>query len=150
MAGVRPVNFTGTFRLALDAKSKRVAIPSKWRLESGQDFYVTPNPNGNCLSVYTLDEHQKAFAKIDAAPNLSEAEKVAAKRVFGARTHTTFCDSQGRAVLDADQLAWAGITTKAVLTGRGSNFEIWSPEKWKDVESQSATKLEDVAKLVGL
>ena len=150
MAGPRPVNFTGTFRLALDAKTKRVTIPSKWRLQPDQDFYVAPNSNGPCLSVFTLEEYQKAVAKIDARVDITESQKASVKRMLGAKTHTAFCDAQGRVVLDAKQLHEAGIATQAVLIGRVSNFEIWSPEKWKEVEAQSASSLDEVAKLIGL
>ena len=150
MLGSRPINFTGTFRLAIDSKTKRLTIPAKWRPQPDQDFYVVPNPNGCCLSVFTPEEYQKAVAKIDALPSMSESDKASAKRLLGARTRTAFCDAQGRVVLDAAQLQWAGISTKAVLIGRVSNFEIWAPEKWKDIESLSAPSLDGIAKLVGL
>ena len=149
MVGTRPTNFTGTFRLAIDAKTKRLTIPAKWRPQPDQDFYVVPNPNGHCLSVFLPDEYQKAIAKIDALTNMTEVDKASAKRILGARTHTAFCDAQGRIVLDSEHLHWAGISTKAVLIGRVSNFEIWAPEKWKEIEGLSTLSLDGVARLVG-
>lgn len=149
MPDARPIAFTGTFHQAVDAATKRVTIPAKWR-RRGLDFYILPNPNGQCLSAFTLEEYQSTFDKIDARSDITDAQKAALKRAFGSKTHTTTCDAQGRAVLDADHLHWAGITSQAMLIGRVSNFEIWSPEKWRQAQQQVEGSLPELAKLVGL
>ena len=52
-------------------------------------------------------------------------------------------DKQGRILLPASLREFAGLDKDVVLVGVGSRIEIWSREKWEDINSD--TDMDDIA-----
>ncbi len=141
--------FVGTFRHSVDDK-KRLAIPAKWRAaaKGSQEFYVLPDPK-NCLVVLPAVAMEKMLQKADEI-SIGEYERRDVVRVIASRAHGTPCDKQGRVSLTDELLRHAGITKDAVLVGALNRFEIWSPERWEQLDRAAMANFAEAAKQVGL
>ena len=143
--------FFGTFRHAVDEKN-RVAIPAKWRYGGGEtaraEFYVLPDPK-NCLVVLTESAMEKMLERADDI-SIGEYGRRDVLRVIASRAHGSPCDSQGRIGLTEELLRHAGVGKEAVLVGMLTRFEIWSPERWAEVDRNAMQNFSEAAKQVGL
>jgi MraZ protein len=141
--------FFGTFRHAVDEKN-RVAIPAKWRAaaRSSKEFYVLPDPK-NCLVVLTASAMGKMLERADDI-SIGEYGRRDVLRVIASRAHGSPCDGQGRIGLTDELLRHAGIGKEAVLVGMLTRFEIWSPERWSEVDRNAMENFSEAAKQVGL
>jgi MraZ protein len=141
--------FFGTFRHTVDEKN-RVAVPAKWRAgaKGSKEFYVLPDPK-NCLLVLPASEMEKMLVRADGI-SIGEYERRDVLRVIASRAHGSPCDRQGRIVLTDELLRHAGIVKEAVLVGTLTRFEIWSPERWSEVDRNAMQNFGEAAKQVGL
>jgi MraZ protein len=141
--------FVGTFRHSVDEK-KRVAIPAKWRAAArgSQEFFVLPDPK-NCLQVLPVTAMEKMLQKADDI-SIGDYERRDVVRVLASRGHATPCDKQGRIALTDELLQHAGIEKDAVLVGVLNRFEIWSPERWEQLDRTAMANFAEAARQVGL
>lgn len=141
--------FFGTFRHAVDDKN-RVAIPAKWRAaaKGSKEFYVLPDPK-NCLVVLTASAMEKMLERADDI-SIGEYERRDVLRVIASRAHGSPCDSQGRIGLTDQLLQHAAIEKEAVLVGMLTRFEMWSPQRWAEVDRNGMQNFSEAAKQVGL
>ena len=58
--------------------------------------------------------------------------------------------AQGRIGLTDELLQHAGVEKEAVLVGMLTRFEIWSPERWAEVDRNAMQNFSEAAKQVGL
>ena len=124
------MSFVGSYKHSLDAK-KRVFIPSKFRDDLGEEFYITRKFD-TYLSIYTADEWQAYVEKIEKLP---ESEAVEIQDFLLGAAQKCVPDSSGRIILD-DQLAkHAGIVKNIVFVGVGKQIRIWAEEIWSERES---------------
>lgn len=139
---------TGNFLHAVDAKG-RVIVPARWRVGIGTDVYISPNPEG-ALVVMTEEEFQNVQAKADAS-DATEDEKSRFKRFLAFNTHVTQMDRQGRITLNDTLLNRGGISMgdQVMLTGKITRFEIYSLNRWKDVQQTLETPFETVSTKIG-
>lgn len=125
--------FLGHVSHSIDEKG-RLIIPSKYREEIGsQDLVVFPGFSGQ-LVVYTKSD----FAVFSS--DLKNLKSSNPKEMEIRRFITTNCnmikpDPQGRILLSQDLRNAAGIVKEVVITGNLDNFEIWNPERWKEVSN---------------
>ncbi len=123
--------FVGSYTHAMDSK-KRVFVPSKFRDELGEEFYIT-RKFGKYLSIYTADDWQAYVEKIERLPE-SEAEEIQ-DFILGAAQRCV-PDSSGRIILDDRLLRHAGIQKNIVFAGVGKQIRIWAEEVWDERESK--------------
>ena len=71
-------------------------------------------------------------------------------RLIASRAHGTPCDSQGRIALTEGLLRHAGIEKEAVLVGVLTRFEIWSPNRWAEIDRNAMQNFAEAAKQLGL
>ena len=99
--------FAGKYTHTLDAKG-RVTIPSKWRIQGGENTYLAlPNPNGY-IDVYP----PKMVARLEeivASIKLSDHEKQTKAMELFSQADSFGCDKQGRINLGESLRAHAGI-----------------------------------------
>ena len=124
------MSFVGSYKHSLDAK-KRVFIPSKFREELGDEFYITRKFD-TYLSVYTAEEWQVFVDKIDKIP---ESDAVEMQDFLLGAAQKCSPDSNGRIILDDELLSHAGITKNLVFIGAGRQIRIWAEEEWTKRES---------------
>ena len=123
------MSFVGSYTHTMDTK-KRVFIPSKFREELGEEFYIT-RKFAAYLSIYTAEEWEIFVDKISKLPE-ADAEDIQDFFLGAAQKCTP--DASGRIILDEGLLKYAGINKNIVFVGAGRQIRIWSEEKWIERE----------------
>lgn len=141
--------FVGTYRHAVDEKN-RVAIPAKWRAatKGASEFFVLPDPK-NCLVVMPSSAMEKMLDRAEGI-SIGEYARRDVLRLIGSRAHGSPCDKQGRISLTDDLKRHAGIDRDAVLIGTIMQFEVWSPERWAELDREAMQNFYEAAKTAGL
>ena len=119
---------TGEYKHALDPK-KRLFIPAKHREELGPSFIIVRDIRESCLKVHSLESWQAFVEPIQKMPR-AQSEKIL--RFLYRDAVTAEPDSQGRVLIPAELLAYAGIEKGAVVVGCGRHAEIWAEEIWNE------------------
>ena len=125
------MSFVGSHKHSLDAK-KRVFIPSKFREELGDEFYITRKFD-TYLSVYTAEDWQVFVDKINKIP---ESDALEMQDFLLGAAQKCSPDSNGRIILDDELLDHAGIKKNLVFVGVGRQIRIWAEEEWTERESK--------------
>lgn len=116
----------GEFQHNMDQKG-RVTIPSKFREDLGERFYVCKGLDG-CLFVLSPDQWKKLVAKISAIP-LAKGRSV--QRYFFSGAAEVEPDKQGRVMIPANLRQHAGLDKDVTLVGMDSRAEVWDTARWK-------------------
>ena len=135
------MSFVGSYTHSLDAK-KRVFIPSKFREELGNEFYITRKYEPY-LSVYTAEDWEKYVDIISSLPE-SEASMLQEHILWFAQKCTP--DSSGRIVIDERLVEYAKINKNIVFAGTGKQIKIWAEEIW--IERESKRDLNEIRELM--
>ena len=141
--------FVGEFTHALDVKG-RVTIPSKWRIQGGENTYLgLPNPSGY-ITVYPPKMIERLEGKVSEA-SLSDPQAQSLLMELFSKADSFGCDKQGRINLSDKLLEHAGIKGKAVLVGKFSSFAIWSEDRRKaEGDDASERNIFDAMRELGL
>jgi MraZ protein len=133
----RALSFNSTYRHELDDK-RRLQIPYRWRERlEGQDLTVVLWPKhraGACLRVYLPEQMAKLEATVNALAN-SDENKGVLRRLIGANSVHVAMDKAGRITLPDELARKADVMEKAVLVGALDWVEIWSAERYQQVEA---------------
>jgi MraZ protein len=141
--------YSGTFERSMDAK-KRVAVPAPWLVEGeGEVFYIIPHPTEGYLMVMPPSEFDRWEQRIQESP-ATAAEKRMAIRKFYSEAHMTTTDRQGRILLSDKHCERAGIKNDVIFAGGRSRFEIWSKQRYADVDVGQSDAYRRVADTIGL
>ena len=124
--------FMSQYNHTIDTKG-RLIIPSKFREILGEEFVVTQGMDG-CLFVYANDDWNAFEQKLTSLPVINKQARQFA-RFFLSGAAQVEVDKQGRILLPANLRQFAGLDKDVVLVGVGSRIEIWSKEKWEEVNS---------------
>jgi MraZ protein len=112
----------------------RLSIPSKYREILGDEFVVSKGMDG-CLFVYANETWKEFEAKLAALPLVNRQARQLARFFLSGAQYVTV-DKQGRILVPQDLRDFAGLEKDVVLSGMGSRIEVWSLEKWNEVNSQ--------------
>ena len=113
--------FLGEYRHNLDAKN-RLFIPAKFREELGESFVVAKLMRGECLRVCSAAEWDKYLEPIRNL-NRKDSEKIV--RALTKEAIQVSPDAQGRVVIGASLVAFAGLGGPTVIDGCFDHAEIW-------------------------
>lgn len=135
-----PTYYNSCYRHGVDEK-RRVQIPAKWRPEeSGTELTVIVWPKheaGSCLRVLPPAQMAKLKSDLDAMPN-SDRNKGLLKRFIGSESVQVTLDKAGRICLPEEMAHKAAIKDEVMLVGVIDRFEIWSPDRYKNVKAAEA------------
>ncbi len=149
-ATIRSNRYSSCFRHGVDEK-RRLAVPSKWRpSESDVEFTLIVWPKGKdgpCLRVLPPEQMEKLLQTVNEMPN-SDPSKTVLKRFIGSKSVQVALDKAGRFCLPEEMAREAGITDQAVLVGLLDRFEIWSPERYKNVEVSDSVMTQKALELM--
>ena len=134
--------FSGEFKHTLDTKN-RLFIPAKHREELGESFMVAKSIRENCLKVYSMAEWEDYISPI---LKMERKASEAILRALHRDASQVSPDSQGRIVIPAALVQYAGITKGAVVVGCGKYAEIWSEENYEAMVS--GENMEDIKNLL--
>ena len=140
------MSFVGTYNHTLDSK-KRVFIPSKFRDELGDEFYITRKFH-DYLSIYTAEDWEDYVDKISKLPE-ADAEELQ-DFVLGA-AQKCVPDASGRIILDERLLKHARIDKNIAFVGAGRQIRVWAEEVWNEREqNRDYSKMRDIMRQYGL
>lgn len=126
--------FMSEYNHTLDTKG-RLIIPAKFREVLGEEFVISKGMDG-CLFVYANDDWNVFEQKLTSLPLINKEARQFA-RFFLAGAATVEVDKQGRILLPAALREFAGLEKDVVLVGVGSRVEIWSKDKWENMNSDT-------------
>jgi MraZ protein len=89
---------------------------------------------GTCLRVLPPDKLEKLVAEIEAMAN-SDPRKDVLRRLVGGNSEQVTVDKAGRICLPEQMAVAAGLKNEALLVGMFERFEIWEPERYRQVEA---------------
>lgn len=132
------VGFTGEFHNSIDAKG-RASIPARFREVLARDFggeglELTKNTDGG-LSAYPLprwEEIRKNILALPAGPRRTSLNRL----ILNPAESCTF-DKQGRIQLSAALRAHAGLEKEIVVVGGFDKIDIFSRERYDEVNRES-------------
>ena len=124
------MSFVGSYTHSIDAK-KRVFVPSKFREELGEEFYITRKFD-SYLSVYTAAVWSDYVEKLERLPETDAVE--IQDFILGAAQKCT-PDANGRIILEDRLIKHAGIEKNIVFVGAGRQIRLWAEEEWNERES---------------
>ncbi len=129
-------HFSGSHHNKLDAKG-RVSVPAQFRTilkkfsSAGADSLVAPlvlRPSHQypCIEGWTEQGFEALSAPLDAFDQFSPEHDDLSIGLFGDACGME-TDKEGRIVLPADMVAYAGLTDNVVFIGANKIFQIWEP-----------------------
>ena len=140
------MSFVGSYSHSLDAK-KRVFIPSKYREDLGETFYITRKFD-TYLSIYTAEDWDAYIEKIEKLPESIGAE--IQDFILGGAQKCTL-DSNGRIIIEDRLLKHAKIDKNVVFVGAGKQIRVWAEELWEEREqNRDFAKMREVLREFGL
>lgn len=119
--------YSGEFRHNMDPKG-RVTVPSRFREELGERFYVSRGLDG-CLFLLSAQQWQELAEKISALP-LAQSRKM--QRYFFSGAAEVEPDKQGRILIPPNLRELAGLEKDVSVIGAATRAEIWDTQRWQD------------------
>ena len=139
--------FSGEFKHTLDTKN-RLFIPAKHREELGESFMVAKSIRENCLKVYSMAEWEEYISPI---LKMERKASEAILRALHRDAAQVSADAQGRIVIPAALVSYAGIVKNAVVVGCGKYAEIWSEEGYNAmVQGENIADIKNLLESYGL
>lgn len=120
--------FIGEYQHNLDTKG-RITMPSKFREELGNTFYITKGMDG-CLFVFPEEEWIEMDKKIKGL-RLSRKDARGIARLFYAGAIDVSLDKMGRVLLPGNLREYASLNKEAIVIGVSSRVEIWDKDRWQ-------------------
>ncbi len=120
---------TGKFFHSLDTKN-RIIIPAKLKEQLGEKITILRSSD-RCLTMYSEAEWESYARMISELP---KTKSRAITRYLYSNSVEVQPDSQGRVMIPAEMLEWAGITRNVVTLGCGKYAEIWAEDIWREEE----------------
>lgn len=140
------MSFVGTYKHTLDSK-KRVFIPSKFREELGDEFYIT-RKFPDYLSIYTADDWEDFVERISKLP---EADAETLQDFVLGVAQKCVPDSNGRIILDEDLIKLVKIEKNIAFVGAGRQIRVFAEEVWNEREqNRDYEKMREIMRQYGL
>lgn len=134
--------FRGHFEHAIDAKG-RTSLPSRFRdvLAATGDLrmVLTPSPFDPCLHLFPIDGWQAFEAKIAELPQF-DPNVIKLRRLYVSAAVECEVDKQGRVLVPNSLRDHASLTKDVLWAGMGRMVELWSREKWTEVQTMTAAE----------
>ena len=129
---------TGEYQHNMDLKG-RVTVPSKFREDLGDKFYVCKGLDG-CLFLLSQAQLDKLGEKVSAIP-LAQGKGI--QRYFFSGAAEVEPDKQGRILIPQSLREHAGLEKDVTVIGAAVRAEIWDTARWNAYnESQTDEAIE--------
>jgi len=127
----------GEFEHKMDTKC-RVSVPADWRITAGNGYLRLLQSSSyklNVLRVLTEEEYLNYLQEVESRDDLSfNAKKMVLGRLHRQILKTTL-NPQGKLLIPKAWCESPGLKSEGsvMLVGRGSYFEIYSPENYEEM-----------------
>lgn len=118
---------TGEYQHNMDQKG-RVTVPSKFREDLGDKFYVCRGLDG-CLFLLSQSQWDSLVEKVAAIP-LAQGKGI--QRYFFSGAAEVEPDKQGRILLPGHLREYAGLVRDVTIAGVSNRAEIWDTARWEE------------------
>jgi len=122
--------FFGECIHTLDSKG-RLIIPSKFREELGNVFYVTQGLD-ECLYIFSAEKWAKLLEGLEELPMASKEARNISRRLISKAAQLE-PDKMGRVLLPATLREMLGLEKDVAVVGAINKIEIWEKNKWQKV-----------------
>ena len=116
---------TGEYQHNMDLKG-RVTVPSKFREDLGDKFYVCRGLDG-CLFLLSEAQWEELVKKVSAIP-LAQGKGI--QRYFFSGAAEVEPDKQGRILIPQNLRDHAGLSKDVTMIGAAVRAEIWDTARW--------------------
>jgi MraZ protein len=123
----------GEFQCAAD---KRLAIPVEFAPALGKGVTITRGID-RCLFIYPAKEWLKLVEKMQRQLSLTNRDARAFARLMFSGALTCTPNQEGQIPLPNDLKQYAGIEDEAIVIGLCTHLEVWSPQRWQEVNDQT-------------
>lgn len=112
-------------------KKGRVSVPSGFRaalsVQSFQGVVLFKSYSHDCLEGVGWGVMEDLSRRLDSFDFLSSEQDDLSTAIFAEAVQLPF-DGEGRIIVPAPLVSFAGLSDQAVFVGMGNKFQIWSPE----------------------
>ncbi len=134
--------FMGEYKHNLDAKG-RITLPSKFR-EKFDDTVIVARGFDGCLSVYTPQEWEKFYTKLQQMP-ITKKQTRAFVRMITSKATECEIDKMGRINIPPGLREQAHLEKNCSIVGSLNHVEIWDTNMWEDYYNQENEQFEEIA-----
>ncbi|KKQ43306.1 MAG: Protein mraZ [Microgenomates group bacterium GW2011_GWC1_37_8] len=129
----------------------RISVPKKFREELGEEMILAKWYEG-CLVLVSRQNWQDLIKRLTGEGRIITSPVRDIDRFIFGSAFEVDLDAQGRFVLPESLIEYATVGSEAVFIGLGDRVEIWSREKWLEIERKAEEKaslaIEKLAKRV--
>lgn len=118
----------GTWDAHLD-QTGRLVLPPAFRPIAAEGLTITRGFD-RCLQAFPAQTWHTVARHVSDMPLSADAARVTRRLIFGGAAGLS-SDASGALAIPQPLLAYAEISTAAVLVGMDTYFELWSPEGWQ-------------------
>ncbi len=138
--------YFGEFRGKTDQQG-RIVIPAKLRtlISAGKNspVYLIRGLE-NCLFIFSEKEWASQSTKLKELP-FTKGDPRTFTRLFFSGAFQSNVDKQGRILIPANLLDYAGIKENIVIIGAGTRIELWDESKWTEYYERSLKTYEKIS-----
>ena len=134
--------FTGEFTHSFDEKG-RVIIPSKFRNELGETFYIGKGLD-KCLFVYPIETWNEFVGKLRNLSTFNREERFFLRRFVSGFSECSF-DKQGRILIPTNLRDFIGLNSEVAVIGVIDRIEIWNKDSWNDYYNDDEFDFDSIA-----
>ncbi|MBP3853680.1 MAG: division/cell wall cluster transcriptional repressor MraZ [Erysipelotrichaceae bacterium] len=134
--------FMGEYGHNIDRKG-RLIMPAKFREELGEHVVVTRGLDG-CLYVYTTEQWMEVYEKLSTLPSTNKNARWYQRMVLSKAAECEM-DGQGRILIPSSLTSLAELKKECLIIGMANHLEVWSKERWENVEQEQMDQFEEVA-----
>jgi len=138
--------YFGEFRGKTD-KQGRIVIPAKLRSlissRNKSSVYIIKGLE-NCLFIFSEKEWKIQSAKLKELP-FTRGNPRTFTRLFFSGAFQSNMDKQGRVLIPAGLLKYAGIDENVVIIGAGTRIELWDENRWIKYYTDSLKTYEEIS-----
>ncbi|HYD99038.1 MAG TPA: division/cell wall cluster transcriptional repressor MraZ [Alphaproteobacteria bacterium] len=131
--------FLSTYLNKIDRKG-RVSVPAQFRAAvAGQAFngvVLWRSPKYPALDGCDWARMEQLSASLDSLDMFSDAQDDLATTMFGSSVPLPF-DGEGRIVLPADLVEFAGLGEQVAFVGLGKTFQMWEPAAFAQRQAEA-------------
>jgi MraZ protein len=133
----------GEYEHTIDEKN-RLTLPARFR-ESFSEGVVISRGMDRCLAVYSAADWERAIAnRLEALDPLSR-EARSLHRYFYSGAAEAELDKQGRIVIPAGLIEYAGLGRDVIVAGVRDRLEVWNRDTWVKQRDEIEGSAEHVA-----
>jgi MraZ protein len=133
----------GEYEHTIDDKN-RLTLPARFRDQLAGGVVVTRGMDG-CLYAYSAEDWRERFQERVAALDSLQREGRKLQRHFFSGATEADVDKQGRIMIPAALLRYAGLSRDVVVAGVHDHLEIWDREAWRRELNEVEGSAEHVA-----